>query len=172
MWSVAMIGSLPRRAESASLESRENVKRTAPVRKLAKSKVGASVARCPRTPPDAAKTPGLQIGLSNRVTRPEQPEHSCRLQLLPWPDNGGTMPSKSSPFTPSSILFRPRIQRTETRCRITDKPFCSLTSDVRPLVEAPGTAPGSAGFITMAVYRHSRIAPTEANIGTSFADEK
>src|ERR1700736_5501986 len=108
MWSVAMIGSLPRRAESASLESRENVKRTAPVRKLAKSKVGASVARCPRTPPDAAKTPGLQIGLSNRVTRPEQPEHSCRLQLLPWPDNGGTMPSKSAPFTPSSILFRPR----------------------------------------------------------------
>ena len=82
------------------------------------------------------------------------------------------MPSKSSPFTPSSILFRPRIQRTDTRCRITDKPFRSLTSDVRPLVEAPGTAPGSAGFITMAVYRHSRIAPTKANIGTSFADEK
>src|SRR6266568_8733146 len=70
--------------------------------------VGASVARCPRTPPDAAKTPGLQIGLSNRVTRPEQPEHSCRWQLLLWPDNGGTMPSKSAPFTPSSILFRPR----------------------------------------------------------------
>src|ERR1700690_517737 len=30
-------------------------------------KVGASVARCPRTPPDAAKTPGLQIGISNRL---------------------------------------------------------------------------------------------------------
>jgi len=29
--------------------------------------VGASVARCPRTPPDAAKTSGLQIGLSNRL---------------------------------------------------------------------------------------------------------
>src|ERR1041384_3120925 len=25
--------------------------------------------------------PGLQIGLSSRVTRPEQPEHSCRWQL-------------------------------------------------------------------------------------------
>jgi len=25
-----------------------------------------------------------------------------------WPDIGGTMPSKSTPFTPSSILFRPR----------------------------------------------------------------
>jgi hypothetical protein len=25
-----------------------------------------------------------------------------------WPDSGGTMPSESLPFTPSSILFRPR----------------------------------------------------------------
>jgi hypothetical protein len=25
------------------------------------------------------------------------------------PDNGGTMPGKSTPFTPSSILFRPRL---------------------------------------------------------------
>jgi hypothetical protein len=44
------------------------------------------------------------------------------------------MPSKSAPFTPSSILFRPR------------------------LVEAPGTAPGSDRFITTAIYRHSRQA--------------
>jgi hypothetical protein len=29
---------------------------------------------------------------------------------LQWPDNGGTIPSKSTPFTPSSILFRPRIR--------------------------------------------------------------
>jgi hypothetical protein len=29
---------------------------------------------------------------------------------MDWPDNGGTMPSKSTPFTPSSILFRPRIR--------------------------------------------------------------
>src|SRR5579862_4036268 len=27
---------------------------------------------------------------------------------MDWPDNGGTMPSKSTPFTPSSILVRPR----------------------------------------------------------------
>jgi len=26
-------------------------------------------------------------------------------------------------------------------------------------VEAPGTAPGSDGFITTAVYRHSRVSP-------------
>ena len=67
------------------------------------------------------------------------------------------MPSKSSPFTPSSILFRPR-RRPRRKARA--------------LVEAPGTAPGSAGFITMAVYRHSRIAPTLRNIGISRANEK
>src|SRR5262244_278200 len=72
------------------------------------SEVEASVARCLRTPPDAAKRQGLKIGLSSCVTQPEQPEQSCRWQLLLWPDNGGTMPSKSTPFTPSSILFRPR----------------------------------------------------------------
>src|ERR1700731_581290 len=107
MWSVAMIGSLPRRAESASLESRENVKRTAPVRKLAKSKVGASVARCPRTPPDAAKTPGLQIGLSNRVTRPEQPEHSCRLQLWIGPITAEPCRAKARPLRPRRSYFAP-----------------------------------------------------------------
>jgi len=32
-----------------------------------KKEVGASVARRPRTPPDAAKTSGLQIGISNRL---------------------------------------------------------------------------------------------------------
>jgi len=31
---------------------------------------------------------------------------------MDWPDNGGTMPSKSTPFTPSSILFRPRNQES------------------------------------------------------------
>ena len=62
------------------------------------------------------------------------------MQLLQWPDNGGTMPSKSTPFTPSSILFRPRM------------------------VEAPGTAPGSEWFIAAAIYRHSRQAGAP-NIG-------
>jgi len=49
------------------------------------------------------------------------------------------MPGDDQPFTPSSILFRPRL-----------KAACGLE------VEAPGTAPGSDGFITIAVYRHSR----------------
>ena len=58
-----------------------------------------------------------------------------------WSDIGGTMPSENTPFTPSSILFRPRL-----------KVACG------PEVEAPGTAPGSERLISMSVYRHSRLA--------------
>ncbi len=50
------------------------------------------------------------------------------------------MPSEKSPFTPSSILFRPRRSPPFGRAR----------------VEAPGTAPGSDWFIAVFVYRHSR----------------
>jgi hypothetical protein len=57
------------------------------------------------------------------------------------------MPSESPPFTPSSILFRPRL-----------RPACE------PEVEAPGTAPGSDGFIPIAVYRHSRHEDDNPNI--------
>jgi len=49
------------------------------------------------------------------------------------------MPGKSRPFTPSSILFRPH----------------RLLPKEGEMVEAPGTAPGSDGFITIAIYRHS-----------------
>jgi len=61
-----------------------------------------------------------------------------------WPDNGGTMPGESTSFTPSSILFRPHQRPPQLQ---------------RPLVEAPGTAPGSDGLIPTAIYRHSRTNP-------------
>jgi hypothetical protein len=32
------------------------------------------------------------------------------LATIDRPDNGGTMPGKSTAFTPSSILFRPRFR--------------------------------------------------------------
>ena len=51
---------------------------------------------------------GLQVRCFKPLTRPEQPEHSCRWQLWYWPDNDGTIPGKSAFFTPSSILVRPR----------------------------------------------------------------
>src|SRR6218665_3362399 len=42
------------------------------------------------------------------LTQPDGPQHSCHWQLLGWPDDGGAMPSENTPFTPSSILFRPQ----------------------------------------------------------------
>ncbi len=65
------------------------------------------------------------------------------------------MPSKSPPFTPSSILFRPR-----------------LTTARGGQVEAPGTAPGSERFIPIAVYRHSRHKDDSINIGVLAAKMK
>jgi len=81
------------------------------------------------------------------------------------------MPSKSAPFTPSSILFRPRIRKqwSEAGRREDGQASASrsLAIDHCPLmVEAPGTAPGSEWFITTAVYRHSRQAGTP-NIGAN-----
>ena len=58
--------------------------------------------------------------------------------------HGGTIPGKSTPFTPSSILFRPHDPRIG---------WCRSLGN---LVEPPGTAPGSERFITTPVYRHSR----------------
>src|SRR3981081_4380313 len=69
--------------------------------------VGASVARCPRTPPDAAKTPGLQIGISNRITQLEQPEHSCRLQLWIGPITAEPCRAKARPLRPRRSYFAP-----------------------------------------------------------------
>ena len=40
------------------------------------------------------------------------------------------------------------------------------------MVEAPGTAPGSDGFITLPVYRHSRVAPAERDIRICDGQEK
>jgi hypothetical protein len=41
-------------------------------------------------------------------------------------------------------------------CRSCFAPSGSPSQKGEEMVEAPGTAPGSNGFITMAIYRHSR----------------
>jgi len=56
------------------------------------------------------------------------------------------MPSEKHVFTRASILVRPL-----------NLPASPLAGN---LVEAPGTAPGSASVITHAVYRHSRFPDT------------
>src|SRR3954453_3713060 len=103
------------------------------------NKVQASVARCLRTPPEEAKLQGFDLGQVKLLAQPErEAQHSCHCwQLLFRPDNGGTMPGKSSPFTPSSILFHPHQMPPGPGWR--------------NVVEVPGTAPGSDRFITMAV---------------------
>ena len=90
------------------------------------------------------------------------------------------MPSKSTPFTPSSILFRPRKRRTDVGRQGQMKKghylfaylspvVCRLSSE---LVESPGTAPGSEWFITTAIYRHSRLAPALKNISANGCRKK
>src|SRR5437763_14275383 len=83
---------------------------------------------------------GLQNGLSNCVTQPEQPEHSCRLQLLHSPITAEQYREKTRPLRPRRSCFAP----AETH-------LCGWA-----LVEAPGTAPGSEWFIAAAIYFHSR----------------
>src|SRR4028118_1037790 len=61
-----------------------------------------------------------------------------------WPDDGGGMPGKSSPFTA-------RVEPVSPPCPPLDLPKKGIG-----VVEAPGTAPGSATLILSCVYRHSR----------------
>src|SRR3954453_12492308 len=50
---------------------------------------------------------GLQDGLSNCVTQPEQPEHSCRLQLLHSPITAEPYREKNRPLRPRRSWFAP-----------------------------------------------------------------
>ena len=52
-----------------------------------------------------------------------------------------------------------------TRVEPISPPQIAGTKAGEKLVEAPGTAPGSATLISQAVYRHSRL-PDEADIGS------
>ena len=93
----------------------------------------ASVARCLRTPPYAARRKGLSFGL---VTADAAPATGARLSLatvLSAPITVVAHRDKANPFRRSSILFRPHVPPM-TGC----------------LVEPPGTAPGSDPLITSA----------------------
>ena len=41
----------------------------------------------------------LRVVFVTAIKQQQQPEHSCRLQLLVWPDIGGAMPSENFAFT-------------------------------------------------------------------------
>src|SRR6267378_5303682 len=87
---------------------------------------------------------GLQTWSFKPLTRPEQPEHSCRLQLLHSPITAEPYREKTRPLRPRRSCFAP----AETRA-------CGWA-----WVEAPGAAPGSEWFIAAALYFHSRRAGT------------
>src|SRR5436305_8222974 len=56
---------------------------------------------------------GLQDGLSNCVTQPEQPEHSCRLQLLHSPITAEPYREKTRPLRPRRSWFAPAETRSQ-----------------------------------------------------------
>ena len=84
---------------------------------------------------------GLQTWFFKPLTRPEQPEHSCRLQLLHSPITAEPYREKTRPLRPRRSCFAPAETRVFGR---------------RAWVEAPGAAPGSEWFIATAIYFHSR----------------
>src|ERR1700710_1975497 len=92
---------------------------------------------------------GLQTWFFKPLKRPEQPEHSCRLQLLRSPITAEPYREKTRPLRPRRSCFAPAETRRDPR---------------RAWVEAPGAAPGSECFITTQFFCHSgRAGPL--NIG-------
>src|SRR5438094_9870091 len=71
------------------------------------------------------------------------------------------MPSENIAFTTRVEPISPPQSRRLSR-------FVVLVGSRRKLVEAPGTAPGSATLISQAVYRHSRL-PDNGDIGRQVA---
>jgi len=98
--------------------------------------------------PAELNPPGLQTWFFKPLTRPEQPEHSCRLQLLHSPITAEPYREKTRPLRPRRSWFAPAETRHSRGAS----------------VEAPGTAPGSEWFIATAIYFHSRRTGTP-NIG-------
>src|ERR1700754_3323411 len=56
---------------------------------------------------------GLQNGLSNCVTQPEQPEQSCRWQLLHSPITAEQYREKARPLRPRRSYFAPAEARLQ-----------------------------------------------------------
>jgi hypothetical protein len=100
-------------------------------------------------------------GFCYRVTQQQQPEQSCRLQLLHGPITAGTIPNEDKAFTtcvdPVSPPKAVSIQRVKSAGKIRKT----------VMVEAPGTAPGSALLISQYVYRHSQQKLTSDSIAAN-----
>src|SRR4030088_1072548 len=70
---------------------------------------------CCQVPPNPAQRSlthqDFRLGLSNCVTQPERPEHSCRLQLLHSPITAEPYREKTRPLRPRRSWFAPAETR-------------------------------------------------------------
>ena len=82
------------------------------------------------------------------------PEQCCHLQLLHGPITAGTIPSENTAFTTCvDPISPPRFQPDQITLKLLVLVW-HLSVQAK-MVEAPGTAPGSALLIPQHVYRHS-----------------
>ncbi len=119
----------------------------------------ASVARCLRTPPDAAKRQGLKSAFQTALRGLSHRSIVVVGNYCYGPITAEPYRAKASPLHPRRSYFAP----------ISCPPKRGGLRKTRPqpdgqMVEAPGTAPGSDRFIATAIYRHSRQAGLK-NIG-------
>jgi hypothetical protein len=115
--------------------------------------VEASVARCLRTPPDAAKRQGLKSAFQTALRGLSHRSIVVVGNYCYGPITAEPYRAKASPLHPRRSYFAP----------ISCPPKRGGLRKTRPqpdgqMVEAPGTAPGSDRFIATAIYRHSRQA--------------
>src|SRR5579859_4467359 len=97
------------------------------------NKVEASVARCLRTPPESATPQGL-ISVTRTALRGEGHRSIVVVGNYRFgPITAEPCRAKAHPLRPRRSYFAPARRQ--------------MTDHVCPRVEAPGTAPGSAGFI-------------------------
>ena len=117
---------------------------------IAKVKRNASVARCA---PNPARSSSIDLDLRSVTPAAFRlrllPEQCCHLQLLHGPITAGTIPSKNTAFTTCVDPISPPIFKPKFCC------WPWWPSFRAKMVEAPGTAPGSALLILQHVYRHS-----------------
>ena len=119
-------------------------------------KRNASVARCA---PNPARLSSINLDLRSvtpaAVRLRLRPEQCCHLQLLHGPITAGTIPSENTAFTTCVDPISPPSSQPDQIILPNLVPVWYLSIQAK-MVEAPGTAPGSALLIPQHVYRHSR----------------
>ena len=116
-------------------------------------KRNASVARCA---PNPARLSSINLDLRSvtpaAVRLRLRPEQCCHLQLLHGPITAGTIPNENTAFTTCVDPISPPCSQPDHNILQNLVPVWHLSVQAK-MVEAPGTAPGSALLIPQHVYR-------------------